>query len=170
VRQRSFPSQVAPAKAQKKQASKPAAINSALSASDAETPQAAVSTRIKTRRARMPQNESRAGRRKRLVLPDTALRGSVPSGPVVVSAEEVRRSQASKAAQTTRAAEVKQAGDELMSSFNWRSQNTGGRSVDLLLQRLMSIGESTDQGQITSLRQSERFQAATQATAGSKLD
>jgi hypothetical protein len=118
----------------------------------------------------MPQNESRAGRRKRLVLPDTALRGSVPSGPVVVSAEEVRRSQASKAAQTTRAAEVKQAGDELMSSFNWRSQNTGGRSVDLLLQRLMSIGESTDQGQITSLRQSERFQAATQATAGSKLD
>jgi hypothetical protein len=171
ARQKSLQAQLAFDKAAKKRADKPAAVKSVnpiVSAPDADMPKISMlAVRIKT------ANESRASRRRRLILPDTALRGAVPSGPVVVSAEEVRKSQASKTAQTTRAAEVRQAGAELVSSFNWRSQTTDGRGVDLLLQRLMSIGENTDQAmspQLPSLGQSEGFQAAAHATAGSKLD
>lgn len=91
------------------------------------------------RRSEPREGEHRAGRR-RLVI-DTALRGSVPSGPIVVSAEEVRRSQESKTAQATRAAELKRAGAELVSHFGWRSRANDVRSVDALLQRLINIGD-----------------------------
>ena len=72
---------------------------------------------------------------------DTALRGPVPTGPVVVSAEQVRKSQAAKAEQAVRAAEVRKAGADLVSNFGWRSRPTDMQNVDALLQRLMSIGE-----------------------------
>lgn len=160
-------------KGAKKKENKPRAINFVSSGPGADLSKvstATVRTRIKTQHVVMPEDESRVGRRKRLVSPDTALRGSVPSGPVVVSAEEVRKSQASKTAQTTRAAEVRQAGAQLPPSFHWRSRTTDGRSVDLLLQRLMSIGESTDQSQLPSLGQSKGFEAAAHVAAGSKLD
>ncbi len=66
---------------------------------------------------------------------DTALRGAVPAGPVVVSAEAVRKSQASKAAQAERAAEVR------ISAAGWRSATSSVRSTDSLLQRLIHLGE-----------------------------
>jgi hypothetical protein len=122
-------------------------------------------------RTELRAEESRPVRRKRLILPDTALRGHVPSGPVVVSAEEARRLQASKTAQTSRAAEIRKAGEEPAASslFHWRSSSSDARTVDSLLQRLMSIGTETEEqatGQLASLGHSENFKAA----HGSKLE
>jgi len=92
------------------------------------------------RRSDLHSGETRLVRRKRPVVEDTALSGSVPSGPVVVSAEQVRKSQALKAAEALRMAEVKKAGSDLSSSTGWRNRATDARSVDALLQRLINLG------------------------------
>jgi hypothetical protein len=106
------------------------------------------------RRVSNLHSESKVARRKRVILEDTALSGSVPSGPVVVSAEQVRKSQALKAAEAVRMAEVKKAGSDPASSLGWRSRATDVRSVDALLQRLINRGaDDGDQaatGQISS--------------------
>jgi hypothetical protein len=108
-----------------------------------------------------------------LLVLDTALRGPVPAGPVVVSAEEVRKSQAAKAAQATRAAEVRRAGSDFVSSFGWRSRANNGNSVDALMQRLINIGkEDADHesvSSLSSLRQGDSFEAA-RVPLASKLD
>ena len=95
----------------------------------------------KERRVRSTRFHTRAERRKPVVLEDTALRGSVPTGPVVVSAEEARKSQASKTAQASRAAEVRKAGADFISALSWRSRSTDTQNTDALLQRLMHLGE-----------------------------
>jgi hypothetical protein len=74
------------------------------------------------------------------VVVDTALRGPVPAGPVVVSAAEARKSQVSKSAQATLADEVKKAGVEPLPTFAWHSRTSDARNMDALLQKLMNIG------------------------------
>ncbi len=134
---------------------------------------AGIPGRMKTPRAHNHGEELRPGRRKRLLVLDTALRGPVPAGPVVVSAEEVRKSQAAKAAQATRAAEVKRAGSDFVSSFGWRSRAGNVNSVDALMQRLINIGkEEADHESVSplsSLQQGDSFEAA-RVPLASKLD
>ncbi len=93
------------------------------------------------RRSEPRKQASRIDRRRRTFTIDTALRGAVPSGPIVVSAEEVRRSQESKTAQASRSADLKRAGEAPASHVGWSSPGKDSRSLDALLQRLMKIGE-----------------------------
>jgi hypothetical protein len=113
------------------------------SAATAQNGSAAPSTvevvRIKRRRSYTRSHESRTIRRKPVVV-DTALRGPVPAGPVVVSAAEARKSQVSKSAQATLADEVKKAGVEPLPTFAWHSRTSDARNMDALLQKLMNIG------------------------------
>jgi len=101
------------------------------------------------RRSDLHSREPKLVRRKRPVVEDTALSGSVPSGPVVISAEQVRKSQELKAAEALRVAEVKKAGSDLSSSIGWRNRATDARSVDALLQKLINLG-SDDADQATA--------------------
>jgi hypothetical protein len=101
------------------------------------------------RRSDLHSREPKLVRRKRPVVEDTALTGSVPSGPVVISAEQVRKSQELKAAEALRVAEVKKAGSDLSSSIGWRNRATDARSVDALLQKLINLG-SDDPDQATA--------------------
>jgi hypothetical protein len=68
---------------------------------------------------------------------------------VVISAEQVRKSQELKAAEALRVAEVKKAGSDLSSSIGWRNRATDARSVDALLQKLINLG-SDDPDQATA--------------------
>jgi hypothetical protein len=143
-------------------------------ASSPTPPAAALPRRLRRSRnlarTELHVDESRHVKRKRVILSDTALRGHVPSGPVVVSAEEVRKSQAMKTAQTSRAAEIRKAGEEPASSLiQWRTPASDARTVDSLLQRLMRIGTDTEpqaSEQFASLGGSESFKPV----HGSKLD
>jgi hypothetical protein len=97
------------------------------------------------RKRRAYTRKEHSSRKRHAVVEDTALRGPVPTGPVVVSAEEVRKAQASKIEQAGKAAESKRTGGDLVSSFSWRSRSSDGRSVDSMLQRLINLGEENTQ-------------------------
>ena len=79
-----------------------------------------------------PSRRQRPVRRKQVVVEDTALRGSVPAGPVVVSANEARRSQALKAAEAAKTPTEPQ-------PFEWRVSATETSSMEAALQRLMDM-------------------------------
>ena len=101
-------------------------------------------TYLKGRRRLERRSEPRLQRKKQVAVIDTALSGTVPDGPVVVSAEQVRKSQAAKTAQSERAAEVKKADGEFASVLSWRSRSEESSSLDSMLQRLMQMGKSQD--------------------------
>ena len=107
--------------------------------------------RLKMRRSRIAREQPRSRRIREAGAVDTALRGLVPAGPIVVSAAEVLKSQAAKTAQATRAAEVKRAGNEPGSSAAWRDRSSDMRHVDAMLQRLINIGED-DAEQVAASR------------------
>ena len=101
-------------------------------------------TYLKGRRRVERRSEPRLQKRKQLASIDSALSGAVPTGPIVISAEQVRKSQAAKTAQSELAAEVKKADSDFASVLSWRGRAEEKNSDDFMLQKLMQMGKSQE--------------------------
>ena len=101
-------------------------------------------TYVKGRQRAERRREPRTPKKKQVAVIDSALSGAVPTGPVVVSAEQVRQSRAAKTAHSELAAKAKKADGDFTSVLQWRSRSEDTHSVDSMLQRLMQMGKSQE--------------------------
>ncbi len=94
----------------------------------------------------------RASRRKTAPVADTALRGAVPAGPIVVSAQAVRQAQENKVSHSGKAIA------EAVPAFDWRPRANQAPDVEAqLLRRLLDIGNSKDATPASPSEQLLRF-------------